>query len=69
MGWTGAQAPDPAAPLETRFLRAASRTPHDSPGSRRFVVRRHAVDPDLAALRRAARHPGSLLRLDLFPDV
>jgi len=69
MGWTGARAPDPAPPLETRFLRAAPREPRDAPGSRRFVVRRGAVDPDIAALRRAARHPGSRLRLDLFPDV
>ncbi|HET8945982.1 MAG TPA: FG-GAP-like repeat-containing protein [Candidatus Polarisedimenticolia bacterium] len=69
MGWTGAEAPDSAAPLETRFLRAAPRDPREAPGAQRFVVRRSAVDPDLAALRRAARHPGSRLRLDLFPDV
>ncbi|HYV20597.1 MAG TPA: FG-GAP-like repeat-containing protein [Verrucomicrobiae bacterium] len=68
MGWTGAQAPDPA-PLETRFLRASPRTPHGAPDLQRFVVRRGAVDPDIAALRRAARHPGSRLQLDLFADV
>jgi len=61
----GAEAPA----MEIALLRPAGGAKRLTSELGRPVRRRRAADLDLAALRRAAGHPGARLRFDLFEDV
>ncbi|HZN03120.1 MAG TPA: FG-GAP-like repeat-containing protein [Candidatus Polarisedimenticolia bacterium] len=55
---------------EIPFVRPASRAASRADvATSDFVLRRRAVDLDLAALRAGSRRPGSRIRFDLFQDV